>query len=148
MGGHYLLLQLLDELLLQRLLLLRRLYLLQQSVVLRLRLRRLLLRRFELLLQLFVIGRIRWRAVRGLRTLYRITYELVTISNFVMRIQATMINEQSCSVAQLDFTSEMTRVINAVLNPVGPPCSAIIYTPKPHPPCLPVESDPPAPRAP
>ena len=88
---HYLLLKLLDELLFQRLLLLRRLDLLQQSVVLRLRLRRLLLLLLKLLLQLFVRGRTRWRAVRGLRTLYRITYELVSLSNFVMRIQATTI---------------------------------------------------------
>ena len=74
---EHLLLELFDEFLLQRLLLLRCLNLLQQSVVLRLRLRRLLLLLLQLLLQLFVIGRTRWRAVRGLRTLYRITYVLV-----------------------------------------------------------------------
>ena len=68
--GKHSLLQLLDELLLQRLLLLRRLDLLQQSVVFRLRLRRLFLLRLELLLQRFVARR-RRRAVFGLRPLYR-----------------------------------------------------------------------------
>ena len=66
---EHLLLQLLDQLLLQRLLLLRRLDLLQQSVVLRLRLRRLLLLLLELLLQLVVARPRRRRAVLGLRTL-------------------------------------------------------------------------------
>ena len=65
----HLLLQLLDQLLLQRLLLLRRLDLLQQSVVLRLRLRRLLLLLLELLLQLVVARPRRRRTVLGLRTL-------------------------------------------------------------------------------